>query len=87
MTPPLFDSLDFQNWKVKMSTYLKALDILVYFATIKDSYCLNSKYLEANTKAIHTLKFALNDEYLCRVANFDSAFVVWNTFIYLDEQK
>ena len=33
-----------------MSMYLKALDIHIYFVTIKDSYCLNGKYLEANAK-------------------------------------
>ena len=87
MTPPLFDSLDFQNWKVKMSTYLKALDIHVYFATIKNSYCLNGKHLEANTKAILALKSTLNDEYLSRVCSFDSNFIVWNTLVSLGEHK
>ena len=69
-----------------MSLYLKTLGILVYFATIKDSDCLNDKHLEANAKAIHALKSTLNDEYLFRVSNFDSAFVVWNTLISLGEQ-
>ena len=59
-----------------MSMYLKALGIHLYFATIKDSYYLNGKHLEANLKAIHALKSTLNDDYLCRVANLDSAFVV-----------
>ena len=59
-----------------MSMYLKALGIHIYFATIKDSYCLNGKHLEANAKALRALKSTLNDEYLFRVANFDSAFVV-----------
>ena len=54
----------------------KALGIHIYFATIKDSYCLNAKHLEANIKAIHALKSTLNDEYLSRVANFDLTFVV-----------
>ena len=85
MTPPMFDFLDFQNWKVKMSMNLKALKIHVYFATCKDSYFINCKHLEANTKAIHAIKSTLNDDYLCRVANFDSAFVVWNTLISLGE--
>ena len=52
MSPPLFDILDFQNWKVNMSMYVKALGIHVYFVTIKDSYCLNGKNLEANAKAL-----------------------------------
>ena len=51
--------------------YLKALGIHVYLATIKDSYYLNDKHLEANSKALHALKSTLNDEYLSRVANFD----------------
>ena len=87
MTPLMFDILNIQTWKVKMSMYLKALGIHVYFATIKDSNCLNGKYLEANTKAIHAIKFTLNNEYLSRVANFDSAFIVWNTIVSLGEQK
>ena len=70
-----------------MSLYLKALGIHVYFATIKDAYCLNGKHLDANTKVIHALKSTLNDEYLSMVSNFDSAFVVWNTLVSLDEQK
>ena len=63
MTPHMFDILDFQNWKVKMSMYLKALGIHVYLATIKASYYLNDKNLEANAKALHTLKTTLNDEF------------------------
>ena len=62
MTPPMFDSLIIQIWKVNMSMYLKALGIHVYFATIKDSYCLIGKHLEANVKAIHALKSTLNDD-------------------------
>ena len=87
MTPPMFDILNIQTWKVKMSMYLKTVGIYVYFVTIKDSYCLNGKHLEANVKAIHALKSTLNDEYLFRVSNFDSAFIVWNTLISLGEQK
>jgi len=68
-----------------MSMYLKALCILVYFVTIKDSYFLNGKNLEANVKVIHALKSTLNDEYLCRVSNIESAFVVWNTLVSLSE--
>ena len=70
-----------------MSMYLKALSIYIFLTTTKDSYCLNGKHLEANTKAHHALKFILNDEYLSSVANFDSTFVIWNTLISLDEQK
>jgi len=66
--------------------YLKALGLHVYLATIKNSYFANGKNLEANAKAIHTLKSTLNDVYLSRVANIDSTFVVWNTLITLGEQ-
>ena len=48
------------------------------------TYFLNDKNLEANAKTIHTLKSTLNDDYLCRVANFNSAFVVgthWPPFV------
>ena len=74
MSPPIFDILNIQTWKVKMSLYLKALGIHVYFATIKN--CLNGKNLEANAKVIHSLKSTLNDKYLSRVSSIDSAFVV-----------
>ena len=56
-----------------MSIYVKTLGIHVYFATIKDSYCLNGKNIEANAKALHALKSTLNDEYLSRVSNIESA--------------
>ena len=59
-----------------MSLYLKALGIHVYFATTRDSYCLNGKNIEANARALHALRSTLNDVYLFRVANLDSAFVV-----------
>ena len=81
VTPPMFDIVNIQTWKVKMSMYLKALGIHVYLATIKDSYFVNSEHLDANKKTIHALKSTLNDEYLSRVANFDSAFIIWNTLV------
>ena len=87
MSPPTFDILNIQTWKVKMSLYLKGLRIHVYLGTTKDSYVSNSKYNEANSKAIHPLKSTLNDDYLFRVANLDSTFVVWNTIVSLGEQE
>ena len=87
MSPPTFDILNIQTWKVKMSLYLKGLGIHVYLAATKDSYVNNSKYIEANSKATHALKSTLNDDYLCRVSNIDSAFVVWNTILPLGEQE
>ena len=79
MSPPTFDILNIQIWKVKMSLYLKALGIHVYLAISNDSYCSNGKNFEANAKALNALKSTLDDVYLSRVSNFDSAFVVWNT--------
>ena len=87
MTPPMFDILNIQTWKVKILMYLKALGIHVYFAIIKNSYCFTGNHLEANTKVIHALKSTLNDEYLSRITNFDLALLVWNTIISLREQK
>ena len=52
MTPPIFDILNFQTWKVKMSMYLKALGIHVYITAIKDSYFVNDKNFEANAKTL-----------------------------------
>jgi len=66
--------------------YLKALRIYVYLVTIKDSYFINGKYLEANAKTIHALKLTLNDEYLSMISHIESAFVVWNTLTSLGEQ-
>ena len=86
IAPPMFDTLNFQTWKAKISMYLKILDIHVHLATVKDSYFVNGKYLEANTKTIHTLKSTLNNDYLSRVANIDLTFVVCNTLITLGEK-
>ena len=79
LAPPMFDTLNLQTQKIKMSMYLKALHIYVYLVTIKDSYFINGKYLEANAKTIHALKLTLNDEYLSMISHIESAFVVWNT--------
>ena len=86
MTSPMFDILKFKLEKLRCPR-TKALGIHVYLATIKDSYCLNGKYLEANAKAIHVLKATLNDEYLSKVSNLDSVFIVWNTIVSLGEQS
>ena len=64
MTSRMFDILNLQIWKVKMSMYLKTLRIHVYFVTIKYSYFINSKSLKANAKIIHALKSTLIDDYL-----------------------
>ena len=85
LSSPLFDILDFQNWKVEMSTYVKALGIHIYLATIQGSYFVNGKYIEPNTKAIHALKSALNDDNQSRVSNIESTFVVWKTLLSFGE--
>jgi len=64
-----------------MSMHLKALGIYVYLATTQDSYFINGKNIEANAKAIDALKSTVNEDYLSRVSNIDSAFIVWNTLI------
>ena len=50
MSPLTFDILNIQTWKVKMSLFLNTLGIHVYFATTRDSYCLDGKNIEANAK-------------------------------------
>jgi len=86
MSPPTFDILNIQIWKVKMSLFLKALGFSVYLATTNNDYCLHGKNIEANTKALNALKSTLNDDYLCRVANVESAFVAWNIITSLGEK-
>jgi len=70
-----------------MSLYLKGLGIHIYLTTIKNLYFSNSKYIEANSKVIHALMSTLNDKHLSRTSNINSAFVVWNTLVSLDEQE
>ena len=52
----------------------------------KNPYIVNGKYHEANIEAIHALKLTLNDDYLFKVSNFASAFIVWNTLSSHGEQ-
>jgi len=59
-----------------MSTYLKALRLYVYLATIKKSYLDNDKYIEANTQALETLRHTLSKDNLSIVSHCDSAFAV-----------
>ena len=86
MSPPMFDIVNIHIWKAKMSLYLKTLGYHVYLAITKNDYCLNGKNFEANAKALHALKSTLNDEYLSRVFNIDSAFVAWNIITSLGEK-
>jgi len=64
-----------------MSSYFKILGIHVYLVTTKRSYIENDKHLEVNAQVIVALKQTLNNGYLFRVTNCDSAFAVWNTLI------
>ena len=50
MTPPMYDVSNINIWKIRMSTYLKALGLHVYLATTKKTYFGNFKYIEANHK-------------------------------------
>ena len=65
---------------------LKALGIHVYLVTTKDSYCVNGKHLEVNIIAVHALKSTLNDDFLFRISNIESAFIVCNTLFSLGER-
>jgi len=86
MSPPMFDILNIQIWKVKMSLYLKALGFHVYLATTNNSYVNNCKNFEANAKALNALKSTLNNDYLSTVSTVDSAFVAWNIITSLGEK-
>ena len=50
MSPPTFDILNIQIWKVKMSLYLKALGIHVYLATTNIAYSLDGRILRLMQK-------------------------------------
>jgi len=51
LDPPMFDILNFQTWKIKMSLYLKSLRINVYLTITTEWNFENGKYFEANAKA------------------------------------
>ena len=52
MSPPTFDILNIQIWKVKMSLYLKALGIHVYLATTNNAYSVDGKNLRLMQKPL-----------------------------------
>ena len=58
----------------------------VYLTTTKELNLLKRKSFEVNAKAIYALKLSLNNNYLSRVTDLDSAFTVWNTLISLGEK-
>ena len=47
-----------------MSTYLKALGLHFFLATIKKSYPGNENHIEVNAQALIALKQSLSKEYL-----------------------
>ena len=62
MTPPMFDISNIDVWKIRMSAYLKALDLHVFLAATKKSYLCNSKHIEANAQALEALRQALSKQ-------------------------
>ena len=51
----------------------------VYLATIKKSYLVNNKHIEANAQVLEALRCTLSKEHSSIVSHCDSAFAVWNT--------
>ena len=72
----MFDISNIDMWKFKMSTYLKALRLHVYLATIKNLYVDNGKYLVANAQAMDALKHTLCKEHIFLISHCDSTFAV-----------
>jgi len=79
LAPPMFDVSNIDIWKLRMSTYLKALGLHVYLAITKKTYFGNAKYIETNAQALDALKYTLSKDYLSLISHCDSAFTVWNT--------
>ena len=72
----MFDISRLDIWKVLMSCHLKTLGYRVYLAITKESYLSDSKYIEANAKALKTLRASLDKKYLHVFSHYDSAFAV-----------
>ena len=79
LIPPMYDVINIDLWKFKMSAYIKSLGLHVYLTTTKKSYTGNDKHIEANAQALDALKDTLNKEYLYMISHCDSVFVLWNT--------
>ena len=69
-----------------MSTYLKALGLHVYLTTSTKSYLGKEKHIEANARALITLRHTLNKDDFSMISHCDSAFVVWNALTSPKEQ-
>ena len=59
LAPLIYDVSNIDMWKFKMSSYLKALGLHIYLATIKKTYFGNDKYIEVNAQVIDALKQTL----------------------------
>ena len=79
LAPPMFDVSNIGVWKLRMSAYLKTLEMHVYLATTKKSYLDKSKHIEANAQVLEALRSTLNKDYVSMISHCDSAFTVWNT--------
>ena len=58
--------------------YLKTLGLHVFLAAIKKCYLGDRNHIGANAQALEAIRSTLPKNYLLRVSNLDSAFVVWN---------
>ena len=67
LAPPMYDVINIDIWKVRMSAYLKTLGLHVYIATTKKTYFDNDKYIDANAQTLYALKHSLSKEYLSLV--------------------
>jgi len=67
----MYDVLNIDMWKFKMSAYLKALRLQIYLTTTKKSYVGNDKYLWANIQAMDALRQTLSKEYLSMISHCD----------------
>jgi hypothetical protein len=84
--PPVFDGDDFSYWKIRMESYLEAIDIGVYkaatqgFPQPRDTTNLlgdESNYEKWNTKAKNTLLGVFCKDVLNRVRNHKNAHNLW----------
>ena len=64
LATPMFDVSNIDMWKLRMSMYLKTLELHVFLTATKKSYLYNSKHIEANAQALEALRSTLSKEYL-----------------------
>ena len=78
MTPPLYDPSNILVWTTRISIYLQTLGLHVFLAATKKCYLGNCIHIGANAQALEAIRSTLSKDYLMRVSNIDSAFIVWN---------